>query len=339
MPKDAEDKWMKAVCYEKYGPPEVLQLREIPKPSPRKDEILVKIRATSVTSSEAQMRQGKPYYGRLILGLTKPSRKVLGLEFAGEVVGRGSEVRKFGLGDRVFGFTGFRCGGYAQYICVPENESVILMPGKISFEEAVALVDGPTTALFFLNKAKIKESEKVLIYGASGSIGTAAVQIAVLQGAEVTAVCSAGNFELVKSLGAHKFIDYRTEDFAEAKNAYDVIFDTVGKTSFAKCKGSLRPGGKYLVTVIGFEALAQTVLTAIWGRKKAYFSMSIDKKSELQFIKELVEEGKHAPVIDKCFPLDRISEAHAYTDGGHKKGNVVISVSHDVPSPVGLRTK
>ena len=145
---------MKAVCYERYGSPEVLQLREIPKPSPRKDEILVKIRATSVTSSEAQMRQGRPYYGRPILGLTKPSRKVLGLEFAGEVVGRGSEVRKFGLGDRVFGFTGFRCGGYAQYICVPENESVILMPGKVSFEEAVALVDGPTTALFFLNKAK-----------------------------------------------------------------------------------------------------------------------------------------------------------------------------------------
>lgn len=320
---------MKAVLYERYGAPEVLELREVPKPTPKRNEILVKIRATSVTSSEAMMRQGKPYFGRPIIGLTKPRRKVLGLEFSGEVVGLGDQAKEFKVGDKVFGFTGFQCGGYAQFICVPESGSVIAMPNNVTFEEAAALVDGPTTALFFLNKAKIKAGDEVLIYGASGSIGTGAVQLAAHFGAEVTAVCSAANLDLVKSLGAHEAIDYRREDFTKAEEAYDIIFDTVGKTSFAACKGSLRKSGRYLVTVLGLESIGQTLLTSMVGDKKATFAMSVDKIAELQLIKDLVEKGKHKPVIDRSYPLDRMSEAHAYVDTGRKRGNVVISVGHE----------
>lgn len=319
---------MNAILYEQYGGPEVLHLREIPRPVPRKNEILIKIRATSVTSSEAMMRQGKPYFGRLVLGLTRPRRQILGLEYAGEVVGVGAAAQMFQIGTRVFGFTGFRCGGYAQYTCVPESGSVLPMPRNVSFEEAVALVDGPTTALFFLNKAKIKPAERILIYGASGSIGTAAVQLAAGIGAEVTAVCSAANFELVRSLGARQVIDYRTDDFTRRSETYDVIFDTLGKTSFANSKRSLKKGGRYLVTVMSPQAIAQTLLTSIAGDKKAIFALSIEKTAELQRIKELVEQAKHRPVIDRCYPLDRIGEAHAYVDTGRKKGNVVIRVGH-----------
>lgn len=320
---------MQAIVYEKYGGPEVLQLRDIPKPRPGVGEILIKIRATSVTSSEAMMRQGKPYFGRVVLGLARPSRKVMGLEFAGEVVELGPQARNFQIGDRVFGFTGFRCGAYAQYVRVSEKDSVVLMPRNVSFEEAAALVDGPTTALFFLNKAKIKPTESVLIYGASGSIGAAAVQLAAEMGAVVTAVCSEGNFELVRSLGAHKVIDYRKEDFTRLRESYDVIFDTVGKTSFSKSKDCLKKSGRYLVTVMGLESIGQTILTSIAGDKKAIFAMSVHKIAELHRIKELVEQGKHKPVIDTCYPLDRIGDAHAYIDTGRKKGNVVIRVSHE----------
>jgi NADPH2:quinone reductase len=320
---------MKAILYERYGSPEVLQMREIPKPVPRKDEILIKIRATSVTTSEAMMRQGKPYFGRPVIGLTKPIRKILGLEFAGEVAALGADARKFNVGDRVFGFTGFRCGAYAQYTCLPQSDSVIPMPDNVSFEEAAALVDGPTTALFFLQKAKIKRGDRVLINGASGSIGTAAVQLAAYFGADVTAVCSGPNAGLAKSLGARETIDYRQEDFTLSDETYDIIFDTVGKASYSKCKPRLRKSGRYLVTVMGLESIGQTILTSLWGDKRAIFAMSVGKNAELKFIKDLVEKGLHKPVIDKSYPLERIGEAHAYIDAGHKRGNVVISVSHD----------
>jgi len=316
---------MQAIVQERYGSPEVLQMREIPAPTPKPGEILIRIRATSVTAAETLMRQGKPWFGRLVLGITRPKRKVLGLELAGEVAGMGAVARGFKIGDRVFGFTGFRCGGYAQYICVPDSASVIAMPANVSFEEAAALVDGPTTALFFLRKAGIRPGDRILVYGASGSIGTAAVQLAAHFGAQVTAVCSAPNFALAKTLGAHRVIDYRSEDFTREKDAYDIIFDTLGKIPFTKCKGSLRKSGRYLVTVMGAEAIAATLWTFLGAGKKAIFAMSIDKLGELREIKELVERGKHQPVIDRVYPLAEIREAHAYADTGRKRGNVVIT--------------
>ncbi len=320
---------MQAVVHERYGSPEVLQVREIPTPIPKPGEILIRIRATSVTAAEAMMRQGKPWFGRLVLGLTRPKRKVLGLELAGEVVGLGDGARGFKIGDRVFGFTGFQCGGYAQYICVPDTASIIAMPVNASYEEAAALVDGPTTALFFLRKAGIKAGDRVLVYGASGSIGTASVQLATSFGAEVTAVCSAPNHALAQSLGAYRVIDYRSEDFTREKDAYDIIFDTVGKLSFAKCRGSLRKPGCYLVTVMSVEAIAATLWTAFGAGKKAIFAMSINKLAELREIKELVERGKHRAVIDRVYPLAAMRDAHAYVDTGRKRGNVVVTVGHD----------
>lgn len=319
---------MQAIVHDRYGSPEVLHLREIPAPAPKPGEILIRIRATSVTAAETLMRQGKPWPGRLVLGLTRPKRKVLGLEFAGEVAGLGERARGFAIGERVFGFTGFRCGGYAQYVCVPDSGSLIAMPERVSFEEAAALVDGPTTALFFLRKAGLKAGDRVLIYGASGSIGTAAVQLAAHFGAEVTAICSGPNAGLVRSLGAHRAIDYRREDFTRERGAYDTIFDTVGKTTFARCKGSLRNPGRYLATVMSAEAIAATLGTAFGAGKRAIFAMSIDKLGELRAIKELVEMGKHRAVIDRVYPLAAMREAHAYADTGRKRGNVVITVDH-----------
>jgi NADPH:quinone reductase-like Zn-dependent oxidoreductase len=325
----AEGTEMLAVVHECYGSPEVLQVREIPAPIPKPGEILIRIRATSVTAAEALMRQGKPWFGRPVLGLTRPKRKVLGLELAGEVAGLGVGARGFTVGERVFGFTGFQCGGYAQYICVPDSASVIAMPANASFEAAAALVDGPTTALFFLRKASLKPSHRVLVYGASGSIGTAAVQLAANSGAEVTAVCGAANFALARFLGAQRVIDYRSEDFTREQEAYDIIFDTVGKIPFAKCKGSLRRDGRYLVTVMSAGAIAATLWTALGARKRAIFAMSIDKLGELREIREQVESGKHRPVIDRVYPLAAIREAHAYVDTGRKRGNVIIAMGHE----------
>ncbi len=321
---------MKAIVYESYGSPDVLQLREIPVPVPKTKEVLIKVHATTATTAEGLMRRGEPALGRIVLGLRKPKRKVLGLELAGEIVAVGTGVRQFKVGDRVFGFTGFGCGGYAQYAVMPENGSIIEMPRNLSFDEAAALVDGSTTALFFLReKGKIQSGQKVLINGASGSIGTAAVQLARYFGAEVTGVCSTKNLELVKSLGAHHVVDYTKEDFTEAADTYDIIFDTVGKSSFSACKGSLKQGGRYLVTVMGWAPIAQTVWTSCFGRKKAIFAMSVEKVAGLQFIKGLVEEGKLKPVMDRRYPMEQIREAHQYVDTGHKRGSVVISVDHD----------
>jgi len=322
-------KTMKAIVHDVYGSPDVLELRDIPIPVPKAKEILIKVHATTATTAEGGMRRGEPAWGRLILGMREPKRKVLGLEVAGEVVSVGSAVTRFKVGERVFGFTGFGCGGYAQYVVVPESASVIEMPKGVSFDEAVGLVDGSTTALHFLrDRGRIQPGQKVLIHGASGSIGTAAVQLARFFGAEVTGVCSTRNLELVKSLGAHHVVDYTKEDFTQAEDAYDIIFDVVGKSSFAACKAALKDGGRYLITVMGFAAIAQTLWTALFGRKKVIFSMSIEKVEGLQFIKGLVEAGKLRPVVESRYPMARMREAHQLVDTGHKRGSVVISVDH-----------
>jgi len=302
---------MKAIVCTKYGSPEVLELREVEKPAPKDHEIRVKIHATTVTSGDTRVRSfNSPILFwipmRLILGITKPRNKILGVEFAGEVEAIGQHVKRFKKGDQVYAISGMRFGAYAEYICFPEEGKVTLKPTNATYEEAAALSFGGTTALHFFRKAKIKPGQKVLIYGASGAVGTSAVQIAKVMGTEVTAVCSSANFELVKSLGADHVIDYRKEDFAQREERYDVIFDTVGKSSKANCKKALKPNGVF-ITVDG-QGIAK-VLT-----------------EDLIYLKTLVEEGKIKSVIDRRYALEQIPEAHRYVDKGHKKGNVVITV-------------
>jgi NADPH:quinone reductase-like Zn-dependent oxidoreductase len=321
---------MKAIVCTQYGPPEVLRLEEVEKPSPRDDEVLIKVHATTVTAADCLMRKADTLMSRLVLGLRKPRKKyrIMGIELAGVVEQTGIKVERFKVGDQVFGFTGFSAGAYAQYKCISEMGSIALKPEMLSHEEAAAVVDGATTALFFLEeKGRIQKGDKVLIIGASGSIGTAAVQLAKHFGAEVTGVCSTANLELVKSLGADQVVDYTHDDFTRSAETYDIIFDTVGKSSFSRCRGSLAPKGRYLVTVGGFiKLMALTLWTALFGRKRCIYGMSIEKKKALVFIKERVEAGQLRAVIDRRYPLDQMARAHAYVEKGHKKGNVVITV-------------
>ena len=319
---------MKAIIHTRFGGPEVLELAQVPKPTPKDGEVLVKVHATTVTTAECKMRRGEPLWGRLILGLRRPRRKLrtLGLELAGEIEAVGKDVHRFQPGDQVFGFTGFDIGAYAEYKCLPETASLALQPVDKTYEEAAAAVDGATTALFFLrDKAKVRTGQKVLVNGASGSVGTYAVQLAKSFGAEVTGVCGPHNTELVKSLGADKVIDYTTEDFTDNAEEYDVVFDAVGRNSFARCKGSLTEHGCYVPTS-GLNNNLLQLWTSIRGGRKVVTGMSVRKNDALAYIKQLIEAGKLRIVIDRSYPLERIVEAHRYVDTGHKSGNVVITV-------------
>jgi len=321
---------MRAIVYTKYGPPEALQLAEVDKPTPQANEVLIKVYATTATAAEGLMRRGEPLWGRIILGLRKPRKRyrILGIEMAGEIEAVGRDIKRFQKGDQVYGFTGFSVGAYAEYTCMPEKGSLAIKPANMTYEEAAAIVDGASTALFFLrDKAHIQSGQKVLVIGASGSIGTAAVQLASYFGADVTGICSARNIELVKSLGADKVIDYTKDDFTKNGETYDIIFDTVGKSSFSRCKGSLKRNGCYLPTV-GLINRVLMLWTSIMGGKKVISGMSIEKNEALLFLKALIEAGKIRPVIDKCYPLEQAAEAHGYVETGRKKGNVVITVAH-----------
>ena len=323
---------MKAVIYEKYGPPEVLKIKEIEKPVPKQNEVLIKVYTTTVTATDCVFRRGEPLFSRLFTGLTKPKNQILGSEFAGNVEAVGKDIKSFKVGDNVFGTTpGY--GSYQEFICLPVEKSTLAkMPVNKNHDEAIACCDGFLTALPFLrDKGKIKKGNKVLVNGASGSVGSAAVQLAKYFGAEVTGVCSSPSIELVKSIGADKVIDYTKEDFTKAGETYDIIFDAVGKITFSNCKKSLKPGGKFLETGITLKVFPAVVSTSLFGAKKAMIMATglrppAERTKDLKFIKQLVEQGKIKSVIDKTFPLEQISEAHKYVDTGHKKGNVIISI-------------
>jgi NADPH:quinone reductase-like Zn-dependent oxidoreductase len=322
---------MKAVIYTKYGSPEVFQLKEVDKPFPKDNEVLIKVFTSTVTATDCVFRKGEPKFSRLFTGLTKPKNHILGSEFAGVIEAVGNGVKLFKVGDRVFGTTpGY--GSYAEFICLSEENSTLAkIPSNKSFEEAISCCDGFLTSLPFLrDKGKIQKGNKVLIIGASGSVGSAAVQIAKYFGAEVTGVCSTSSLELVKSIGADKVIDYTKEDFTKSGETFDIIFDAVGKSTFSQCKSLLDQKGKYLQAGITLKVFPSIFWTSMFSTKKALIMATglrppAERTKDLKIIAELLETGKIKPVIDKRFPIEQISEAHKYVDTGHKKGNVVIS--------------
>jgi NADPH:quinone reductase-like Zn-dependent oxidoreductase len=326
---------VKAVEYTEYGSPVVLQIKEVEKPVPADNEVLIKIYATTVETTDAIFRQGTTRSARLFTGLFKPKFTRPGGEFAGEIEAVGSAVSRFRPGDQVFGTAGTGFGAHAEYICLPEDGPMAIKPDSLTYAEAVSIHPGALTALPNLrDAAKIQRGQNVLINGASGSIGTSAVQLAKYFGAHVTGVCSTANVELVKSLGADVVIDYKQEDFTKTGQTYDIVFDTVGKSSFSRCKRVLKQGGIYLTTVLTPAILLQMLWTAKFGSKKAKIVFAglrstSEKNEDLAFLLALVEAGALKPVIDRCYPLEQIAEAHRYVETGHKKGSVVITVEHN----------
>jgi NADPH:quinone reductase-like Zn-dependent oxidoreductase len=332
---------MKAIVYEKYGPPDVLQLRDVPKPVPGANEVLIKVHATTVTTGDVNIRgfvfvpPGFGLMARLMFGIRKPKKAILGLELAGEIEAVGSSVSRFKVGDRVLGLDGSRIGAYAEYTCRPETGGLVIKPEHMGYAEAAAFPNGALTAYTFLKKlGNVQRGQKVLIVGASGSVGSAAVQLAKHYGAEVTGVCSGSNAALVLSIGADSVIDYTREDFTRNGQAYDIIFDTVGKTSFARCKSALTPKGTFLSAAGGLGTMLLMLRTSLFGRKKVKAGTSSESQEDLAALTRLAEAGAIKPVIDRCYPLEAMVEAHRYVDTGRKKGNVVITVVQDQPAPL-----
>ncbi len=325
---------MKAIVYERYGPPEVLQLKEVEKPTPKDNEVLIKIHATTVTAGDWRVRSlivpaGFGLIMRLVLGVSRPRQPILGSELAGEIESVGKDVSKFKVGDQVFAFSGFGMGCHAQYKCMPEDGAVALKPTNLTYDEAAALSFGGTTALDFLRRAKLQSGEKVLVNGASGAVGTAAVQLAKHFGADVTGVCSTANVELVQSLGANHVIDYSKEDFTQNGETYDVIVDVVGTAPFSRSKESLKERGRLLQVLGSLPELLRVPWVSMTSSKKVIAGPAAERAEDLRYLAKLAEAGEFKPVIDRRYPFEQIAEAHRYVDTGRKKGNVVIALEHD----------
>ncbi|MDG5788839.1 NAD(P)-dependent alcohol dehydrogenase [Evansella sp. AB-P1] len=331
---------MKAIVYTKYGGPEVLQLKEVEKPIPKDNEIMVRVYATPVSFGDILGRSFKdvspsqfsmPFLfwipAKIAFGISKPRKRILGSEFSGEVEYIGKDVKRFKPGDQVFGYVGQNFGAYAEYLCVPEKGIVTIKPSNLSYEEASTIPYGAIMALNLLRKVNVQPGQKILINGASGGIGSAAVQLAKYFGAEVTGICSTPRLKLVESLGADKVIDYTKEDFTKNGETYDLIFDILGKSSFARCKQSLRKNGRYLLASFKTKQLSQMLWTYVFSNKKVICALALEKNDDLIFIKELIEVGKFKTVIDKCYPLENTADAHSYVKNGNKRGNVVITIN------------
>jgi NADPH:quinone reductase-like Zn-dependent oxidoreductase len=326
---------MKAIVYEKYGPPDVLQVKEIKKPTPKHDEILIKVLATEATKADCEMRsfnfQVKWFWLplRVALGLRKPKKQILGGYFAGEVESVGKDVSKFKKGDQIFGTTRLRLGAYSEYVCLPANYTLVPKPYNLNFEEAAVVPLGGLNALHFLRKANIRNGEKVLINGAGGSIGTFAVQIAKTMGAEVTAVDSTIKEEMLRRIGADHFFDYTKEDFTKSGQTYDVIFSMVAKNSYSECIRALNPNGRYLMANPRISDMLRSLLTSKFTDKKAIFVFAREKEEELLALKEMIEEGQINSIVDKIYSFEQAVEAHGRVETEQRLGTVVISVNHN----------
>lgn len=324
---------MKAIICTKYGGPEVLKLQEVEKPSPKENELLIKIKATSVTTASTMMRTGTPCFGRLFTGISKPKVKTPGTDLAGVVEEVGANVKDFKVGDKVMAATDLKCGAYAEYICLSEDEMIVHQPENINFSEATGILDGGSTALaFFTDQVTINSGDKVLINGASGSIGTAAIQLAKEFGAEVTAVCSTRNVELVTELGADQVFDYTKNELEKCTQKFDIIFDTVGKLSFSNSKKHLSENGVFLTPVLKLSVLLSMLFVNPFSTKKLKFAATGLRKQELRMrdmikITDMLVNNRLKTVIDKEYTLEQIQEANKYVDAGHKRGNVIIKVA------------
>lgn len=333
---------MKAIVFTEYGSPEVLQLKEVEKPTPNDNEVLIRIYATPINIGDIWARNFKaisprkfsmpmPLWlpARIAMGFRKPRKQILGSEFAGVIEAIGKDVKLLKAGHEVFGYRSMNFGANAEYLCMPENGLLAIKPANMTYEEAATVPYGALTALSLLRKVNIQRGQKVLINGASGAIGSHAVQLAKYFGADVTGVCGTPRVELVKALGADKVIDYTKEDFTQSGETYDVIFDILGKSSFSRCKRALKPNGRYLLASFKMKQLFQMLWTSIIGDKKVICALSSEKTEDLVFLKDLIEAGKIKTVIDRCYPLEQTAEAHRYVEGGHKKGNVIIVVAQN----------
>lgn len=334
---------MRAVVYERYGPPEVLRIGDVERPVPGDDEVLVRTHATTVARADCATRDANrrsgiaaSVFSRLAFGVLRPRRRILGSEFAGTVEAVGGTVRSFAVGDRVFGTTGLRFGAHAEYLCLRADAALAAIPADVTFEQAAAICDGGTNAITSLRRVGLREGQRILVYGASGSIGTAAVQLAKVLGADVTAVCGARNLALVRSLGADRAIDYTRDDFTRSGESYDVVFDAVGKLSFRRCRGSLRAGGTYIATD-GLFNMVLSLVTRWAGRRRVVFPFPQVTGANVRYLAGLVEGGRYRAVIDRVYPLADVVEATRYVETEHKTGNVVLTVSPDGVEPT-LRT-
>jgi NADPH:quinone reductase-like Zn-dependent oxidoreductase len=326
---------MKAIVYTKYGSPDVLQLKEVDKPTPRDNEVLIKVHATTVNRTDYATIKAIPFFARLLTGIFKPKKQIPGTEFAGEIEVVGKNVSSFKVGDKVFGFDDQGSGSHAQYMTISEDKALTTIPKNLTYEQAAASTEGAHYAYNFINKVTLKSEQKILVNGATGAIGSAAVQLLKYFDVNVTAVCDTKNIELVKSLGANKVIDYTKEDFTKDEEKYNFVFDAVGKSSFFKCKPLLQSGGIYISSDLGYMAqnlflpLITPIIKPMIGNKKTIFPIPTDIRGSLLLIKKLIAEGKFKAVIDRKYPLEQIVEAYKYVETGQKTGNVVITLEHN----------